>query len=670
MKNPVFSLWIAALFLISIVIPCTHLTQAEQAGITWEATLYCNETSGARDTAVFGEAPDAHDGPPPDSYDVAKPPAPMMPYVRIILRDNLPAPYNLLWEDFRQYPDTAKIWNVTVQWVPEDGESSSAVSISWNPGVIGASEFTSVDFCTTTGTTLKDMLIESTYTFTCPANTPQNFKIICERNNTPPLPPSTPTGTAAGYHGLSYSYTTTATDPDGDSLYYQFDWGDTTTGVWLGPYPSGQTITAFHTWSTPNTYLVKVKAKDTYGDESVWSPALSVMMGNRAPTTPTSPTPGNGATNVQPHPTLHWNASDPDDDIITYDIYFGITSSPPRVVSQQTTTSFLPGILLNLTTYYWRIVACDPYGLNSTSNLWAFTTGSSGGGSGGGTEEQNVPPIADASASKKSGLPGAALTLDGSRSSDPDGYITTWSWTFGDNTSGTGEITTHIYLTTGTYQVTLTVIDDKNATDSDTISVGIISTNHPPTRPILQGMTHGEKNKVYTYTFSSTDPENDFLQYSIFWDDGTHNTSRYLPNGTSCSFKHSWIKAGKYTITTIANDNAMDSAPSSLFVYIDVYFINSLGFLYDANDDGINDSFYSNGTNAITAVQRLNEGRYQLDMNGDGHWDTIYTPANGALAAISTTEPESPMINPYLIIVLVAVTIIIIVGALYWYKKR
>ncbi len=120
-------------------------------GITWEVTLSFTNSGGQNDYVVFGEAPDANDGPPADSYDVAKPPAPMPPYIRAYLKDSLPSPYTNLWSDYRRYPDTAKVWNLSVQWVPEDGESPTTITMSWSTSEVSESEYTSVDLCTNTG---------------------------------------------------------------------------------------------------------------------------------------------------------------------------------------------------------------------------------------------------------------------------------------------------------------------------------------------------------------------------------------------------------------------------------------------------------------------------------------------------------------------------------------
>ena len=96
--------------------------------------------------------------------------------------------------------------------------------------------------------------------------------------NRPPDQPERPTGPQVGKKGRSYAYLSVTTDPDGDQLYYLFDWGDGTQSSWTGPYTSGQTVTVSHIWNSPGTYPIKVKAKDTFDQESVWSEPLTLAM--------------------------------------------------------------------------------------------------------------------------------------------------------------------------------------------------------------------------------------------------------------------------------------------------------------------------------------------------------------------------------------------------------
>lgn len=91
-------------------------------------------------------------------------------------------------------------------------------------------------------------------------------------------PPETPdlSGPGSGNAGEEYSFTTNTTDPDGDEVYYLFDWGDDTNSVWLGPYPSGSKINASHIWSEVGDYQIRVKAKDFYSTFSDWSEPLII----------------------------------------------------------------------------------------------------------------------------------------------------------------------------------------------------------------------------------------------------------------------------------------------------------------------------------------------------------------------------------------------------------
>lgn len=95
--------------------------------------------------------------------------------------------------------------------------------------------------------------------------------------------PNTPTlrGRQSGTNGTAYKYTVSATDPDGDDVYYYLNWGDTywdggAVG-WIGPYPSGQKVTLEKTWKVKGNYTVRVKAKDCYDAKSDWA-TLPVTM--------------------------------------------------------------------------------------------------------------------------------------------------------------------------------------------------------------------------------------------------------------------------------------------------------------------------------------------------------------------------------------------------------
>ncbi|MBW2257244.1 MAG: S8 family serine peptidase [Deltaproteobacteria bacterium] len=76
----------------------------------------------------------------------------------------------------------------------------------------------------------------------------------------------------------------------------------------------------------------------------------------------------------------------------------------------------------------------------------------------------NLAPAADAGG-PYSGTADVPVSFDGSGSSDSDGSIVDWYWSFGDSNSGTGETPSHAYAAAGTYQVVLTVTDDRGYAD-------------------------------------------------------------------------------------------------------------------------------------------------------------------------------------------------------------
>lgn len=77
-----------------------------------------------------------------------------------------------------------------------------------------------------------------------------------------------------------------------------------------------------------------------------------------------------------------------------------------------------------------------------------------------------VAPVAAVRTSSQSGTAPWVVTLDGSTSTDADGWIASWNWNFGDGTQGTGSVVTHTYANAGSYVATLTVTDNDGLTSS------------------------------------------------------------------------------------------------------------------------------------------------------------------------------------------------------------
>jgi hypothetical protein len=95
--------------------------------------------------------------------------------------------------------------------------------------------------------------------------------------NRAPNTPSIPSGPTTGMPGTSYSYSTSAIDPNGDQVKYTFDWTDGTTST-TGLVNSGIIASKSHSWSSTGTKLVKAKATDCKSAASGWSNSLSVAI--------------------------------------------------------------------------------------------------------------------------------------------------------------------------------------------------------------------------------------------------------------------------------------------------------------------------------------------------------------------------------------------------------
>ncbi len=135
-------------------------------------------------------------------------------------------------------------------------------------------------------------------------------------------------------------------------------------------------------------YYWQIIAEDNHG-ESTPGPVWSFTTGaepNDPPYVPSSPLPADGATSQSTTPTLRWNGGDPDaGTTVSYSIYLDTVDPPAALIdtievpATQTQITYLPGQLVNNTTYYWKIVAEDDKGATTAGPIWHFTTLPGGG---------------------------------------------------------------------------------------------------------------------------------------------------------------------------------------------------------------------------------------------------------------------------------------------------
>jgi PKD repeat protein len=250
-------------------------------------------------------------------------------------------------------------------------------------------------------------------------------------------------------------------DPDGSVAAYWWQFGD-------GSAVATSSSSVSHTWTAAGVYSVTLWVRDAAW---VWSAAPDVAQvtigGGATTTTTTQPvtTTTAGGTNKVPTAdagpnqatqtllSLTFNGSgsrDPDGTIALASWSFGDgTSAPGLVVSHSYGSAG---------TYVATLSVIDNRGALDTDTATITVA--------------NRAPTANAGPDL-TGTAGAAVTLNGSGSSDLDGTITGWAWTFGDGTTGTGAVASHVYTAAGTYTARLTVTDNEGASASDTAVVTV-----------------------------------------------------------------------------------------------------------------------------------------------------------------------------------------------------
>lgn len=176
----------------------------------------------------------------------------------------------------------------------------------------------------------------------------------------------------------------------------------------------------------------------------------------------------------------------------------------------------------------------------------------------------NDDPIAAFSWSPQPVDAGTEVTFS-STSTDSDGNIISWEWTFGDGTRGSGHLAPHTFVDDGVYTVTLTVTDNCGATNSVS---RLVSISNP--EPVIGRMTVKDLDRCGSCVYSichrieatlenvvdvaGIEPKR-VVSASIDFGDGAGSVF----SGFSAIYVYKW--AGDYTITgtVIDDDGAMTS---------------------------------------------------------------------------------------------------------------
>ncbi|MDO6472193.1 hypothetical protein [Maribacter sp. 1_MG-2023] len=93
------------------------------------------------------------------------------------------------------------------------------------------------------------------------------------------------------------------------------------------------------------------------------------------PATAISPVSGASISQTSTSVNLIWNSEDPDDDIVSYDLFFGEAKDPQLYGTDVTETRFNDIPVEAGKIYYWKIITKDSIGNESTSEVFTFSVG-------------------------------------------------------------------------------------------------------------------------------------------------------------------------------------------------------------------------------------------------------------------------------------------------------
>jgi PKD repeat protein len=331
--------------------------------------------------------------------------------------------------------------------------------------------------------------------------------------------------------GQLLSFFVTGRDPDGDSVTFS------ASGV-----PGGATFDAPGTqefrwtpgFTQAGTYTVRFTITDSTGRSSSQDVSITVRNVNRAPVLA-----GIGDKSVVQGQQLTFtvSATDADGDPLT----FSASKLPSGATFDAATRTFrwTPG--LGQAGAYPGVTFQVSDGTDTDSEAVTITV-------------TNTAPTAAGSMDRTSTDRLTAVRFTDA-STDAEGVVATYAWSFGDGSSSNERNPSHTYSSLGTFTVRLTVADDDGATS--TAAIGTVQVlNLPPTAAGSSDRATTDRLTAVRFTDASSDRDGTIA--SRTWRFGDGSTS------SDTNPSHTYGSLGTFTPTLTAVDNDGASATATL----------------------------------------------------------------------------------------------------------
>jgi len=334
-------------------------------------------------------------------------------------------------------------------------------------------------------------------------------------------PESAPSHTQVSFEGTS------SFDPDGNLLFWRWDFGD-------GTFAYGPTRT--YSYARPGTYTVRLTVTDNDGGEG--TATLVVTVTNLAPVAVVGPD-----FSVATYAAATFSALgsyDPDGSIVSYVWDFGDGATGVGITARHAYTA--QGVRTV------TLTVRDDAGVEVQATLQVTVT--------------NTPPVVSIAGP-------ATLYTDEvgaftGNAVDRDGTISTWRWEWGDATadSAAAGSATHGFGAIGAFTVRLTVTDNTGASSAATFEVRVL--NRLPTAVISAPSAPVTVLSQEQLTFGSAG-SNDVEtpgSLTLYWIFGDGSVA------TGASPTHTYASAGTYTVILTVVDGHAGASSATLTVLV------------------------------------------------------------------------------------------------------
>ncbi len=296
--------------------------------------------------------------------------------------------------------------------------------------------------------------------------------------------------------------------------------------------------------------------------------------------------------------TVTFNASssyDPNGFVANYTWNFGdgniTTTTNPTITHAYSATGAYTVILTITDNDGYTDVAASPLTLGTPQASFAYSP---------------VNPIAE-----------QLITFNASSSYDPNGYIVSYVWNFGDGniTTVTQPAVTHSYVVSGNYTVSLTVADNQGLTDTTS---HIVSVGKSPVAFFTYAPSVLYVGDIATFDASSSTPGSGNITYYL-WNFGDGSP---LLNSTNPVATHIYTAAGNYLVDlTIQDSGGLTNTETKL---VPVLQSPIASFIYSPT--------YPQAFETVTfnATESLDTNGYIVSYVwnfGDGNITTVTQPA-------------------------------------------